>query len=125
MKFIRTRTHGILDYTWATLLIISPWLFNFANGGAAQNIAIIIGVIVLLMSLVTNYELGVIKRIPMPTHLAMDIIIGAFLAISPWLFGFNEVVFVPHLIFGIFSIGSGMFTKRTPSASHVLIHGRG
>lgn len=125
MRFIRTKTHGILDYTWGALLIASPWLFNFVVGGAAQNIPIVIGIVVLLMALVTNYELGVIKRLAMPTHLAMDIIVGIFLALSPWLFGFDEVVYLPHLIFGIFAIGSGLVTRRTPSTSHVLIDGQG
>jgi uncharacterized membrane protein len=123
MRFIRTKTHGILDYSWAALLIISPWLFNFANGGAAQNVPIVIGFMVMIMALLTNYELGAIKKLPMPTHLAMDIIVGIFLAISPWLFGFAEVVYIPHLVFGIFAIGAGMFTKRSPSTTHVLVHG--
>lgn len=124
MRFISTKTHGILDYTWAILLIISPWLFNFATGGAARIIPMVIGIMVLLMALVTNYELGAIKKVSMSTHLTMDIIVGVFLAISPWLFGFNDIVYLPHLIFGLFAVGAGMFTKTSPSFTHSLIHGR-
>lgn len=123
MRFISTKTHGILDYFWGILLILSPWLFNFANGGAAQIVPMVVGFMVLLMALVTNYELGAIKKVPMSTHLTMDIFAGVFLVISPWLFGFADVVYLPHLIFGIFAIGAGMFTKKVPTAFHVPIHG--
>ena len=34
MRFISTRVHGILDYLMGPLLIASPWLFDFDNGGA-------------------------------------------------------------------------------------------
>lgn len=34
MRFIPTRTHGLLDYVVGLLLIAAPWVFNFAQGGA-------------------------------------------------------------------------------------------
>ncbi len=120
MKILSTKTHGILDYTWAILLILSPWIFNFVNGGAAQVIPMVIGFIVLLLALVTNYELGVIKWLPMKTHLIMDMAVGFFLAISPWLFRFDDIVYLPHVIFGLFAITAGILTKRSTSISHAL-----
>ncbi len=123
MRFISTKTHGMLDYLSGIILIISPWLFNFANGGAAQVIPMVIGFMIILMALVTNYEFGVIKSLSMSTHLSLDIVAGIFLVISPWLFGFYGMVFLPHLIFGIFYIGAGLFTKKAPSSFNVPIHG--
>jgi hypothetical protein len=35
MRFISTKTHGVLDYLMGLFLILSPWIFGFANGGAA------------------------------------------------------------------------------------------
>jgi hypothetical protein len=35
----------------------------------------------------------------------------AFLAISPWLFGFSNKVYLPHLIFGLIEMAAGMMTR--------------
>src|SRR4030095_159179 len=39
-------------------------------------------------SLFTNYDLGVWKVAPMAVHNLIDIVAGALLTVSPWLFGF-------------------------------------
>ena len=122
MRFISTRFHGVLDYLMGLVLLASPWLLNFNNGGAAQYVPMIVGAMIILMSLFTDYEAGMSKGISMSTHLNMDILAGIFLAISPWLFGFASEVYLPHLIFGIMEIGAGLFTVRT-SRSHTYTDG--
>jgi len=117
MKFISTKVHGVLDYVVGLLLIAAPWIFNFDNGTAAQWVPVIIGVMVILMSLMTNYEAGAFRVISMKTHLTMDVIVGIFLAASPWLFGFAEQVYLPHLIVGLLSIGTGLLTETNPHTS--------
>lgn len=114
MRFIPTRVHGILDYLMGALLIVAPWILGFADGGAEQWVPVILGAGVILYSLLTNYELGVAKVIPMSTHLLLDIAGGVILAISPWLFGFADDVYWPHLILGILEIGSGLMTQTRP-----------
>ena len=69
---IPTRIHGYLDYLVGLVLIASPWLFGFADGGPEQWIPIILGVAALTYSLMTNYELGAVRVIPMPVHLMLD-----------------------------------------------------
>ncbi|GAB2799798.1 SPW repeat protein [Rhabdobacter roseus] len=105
----------MLDYLSGVLFIASPWLFGFNDGGAAQWLPMVVGFSILLMSLFTEYELGVMKSIKMTTHLNTDLIVGLFLAASPWLFGFAEVVYLPHLVFGLIEAGAGLVTKREPS----------
>lgn len=122
MKVFSTRTHGVLDYITGILLILAPWIFNFDNGGPAQWVPVVVGVIVLFMAFITNYEAGMIKSIPMPFHLTMDVIAGLFLAISPWLFGFSELVYLPHLLVGLFMVFSGLTTQRRPSIVHSITH---
>jgi hypothetical protein len=51
----------------------------------------------------------------MRTHLLLDLAGGIFLAVSPWLFNFDEHVYLPHLILGIAEIGASLFTKEQPS----------
>jgi len=117
MKIISTKTHGILDYLLGIILIASPWIFGFADGSAAQWVPVILGIAALVYSLMTNYEFGVFKTISMKTHLTLDMISGVLLAVSPWLFGFSDVVSTPHVILGILEIGAAMMTKTSPSIS--------
>lgn len=115
MRFIPTRVHGILDYIVGLLLIASPWVFNFARGGAETWVPVILGAGALVYSLFTNYELGAVKRISMGAHLGLDAASGLLLAASPWLFGFSDFVYLPHLILGLFEIIAAVSTKTTPS----------
>ena len=114
MQFIPTRVHGILDYLMGAVLIIVPWLLDL-DSDAAIWIPVILGAGVILYSLLTDYELGVVRRIPMPTHLTLDILGGLVLAVSPWIFGFADEVWVPHLVLGLLEIGAGLTTQRVPA----------
>src|SRR5690606_6888463 len=120
---ISTRTHGILDYIIGALLIIAPWLLDFADGGAAMWTAIVIGAAIIVFAFFTNYELGVVRTIPMRIHLGMDILLGIFLAVSPWLLAYSELVWAPHLIVGLIILGSGVMTqKAAPSEEATIRH---
>jgi hypothetical protein len=114
MRFIPTKIHGYMDYMMGLLLIASPWLFDFADGGAKQWIPVILGVSAIIYSLMTDYELGASRTISMPTHLMLDLVSGIFLAVSPWLFGFADEVYLPHLVLGIIEVGAALTTKREP-----------
>jgi hypothetical protein len=114
MRFLSTKTHGVLDYLVGILLIVAPWLLGFSRGGAETWVPVVLGAGALVYSLLTNYELGAFKALSMPFHLTLDLLSGVFLAISPWLFNFNEYVYLPHLILGIFEIGASLVTQKTP-----------
>lgn len=124
MRFIPTRVHGMADYVIGILLIAAPWLFGFADGGAEQWVPVILGAGVILYSLMTDYELGVMKAIPMSMHLMLDIGGGIFLAVSPWLFGFADEIWWPHVIVGLLEIGAGLMTKTRPEYDDVDAGGR-
>jgi hypothetical protein len=104
MRFLPTLLHGMLDYLVGLLLIASPWLLDFEHGGAESWVPVILGAVVILYSALTDYDLGLVRSIGMPTHLAFDTAGGLVLALSPWLFGFAYVVIWPHVIVGIFEI---------------------
>lgn len=116
MKFISRRVHAILDYIVGILLILAPTLLGFSHIAAAKYSAIVVGILVLAMTLLTRHEGGVAKIIPLPTHLVMDVIFGILLALSPWILNFNNEVFLPHLLVGLFSIIAGVCT--VPVSQH-------
>lgn len=116
MHFLSTRLHGALDYLMGVLLIAAPWLFGSADGAdeAATWVLVALGAGVILYSLFTDYELGLVRKIPMPTHLLLDIGGGVLLAGSPWLFGFAEEAWLPHLVLGVLEVGAALVTERAP-----------
>jgi hypothetical protein len=109
---IPTRVHGVIDYVVGLLLIAAPWLFGFADVQNAMLVPVILGIAALLYSLMTQYELGALRVIPMPVHLMLDAGSGLLLLLSPWLFGFADVIVWPHVVFGILEIGVALMTQR-------------
>jgi hypothetical protein len=107
-----------MDYLMGVLLIAAPWLFDFARGGAETWVPVILGVSTILYSLMTDYEYSVSGVISMKTHLTLDLVSGIFLAASPWIFNFNEYVYLPHLILGILEVGASLMTERGTASSH-------
>lgn len=120
MRFIPTKVHGVLDYLVGIALIAAPWLFGFASvGGAAVVIPIVLGIGLIVYSLFTRCEWGPFGVIPMPVHLVFDLVASAFLAASPWIFGFADEslnVWLPHLVVGITVIVVVIFSKPQPAA---------
>lgn len=81
-----------LDYLMGVLLIIAPWILGFGENGAETWVPVVLGAGVIAYSLMTDYELGVVKAIPMRVHLSRDLGGGLLLAVSPWLFQFADGV---------------------------------
>jgi hypothetical protein len=104
----------MLDYLLGALLIGAPWLFGFADGGAAQWTPVVLGAAVLLYSLFTDYELGVVKRLQIPAHLLLDAVGGLALAVSPWMLGFDERVWIPHVALGLVQVATAAITNTVP-----------
>jgi hypothetical protein len=106
----------MLDYPLGIVLILSPWIFGFSDvGGACVALPIIVGALMVAQSLITDWELSIADILPLPVHLMMDVLAGAVLAISPFVFGFSDEgtnAWLPHVIFGLGLIGSGLMTQR-------------
>ncbi len=115
MRFLSTQIHGTFDYIAGAVLIVAPFIFGFATGGAAMWVPIILGAIVIGYSLMTDYESGISDSIEMRTHLGMDVIAAAILAVSPWLFGFSEVAWLPHLVLGLSGIVWSLVSEPEPT----------
>jgi hypothetical protein len=117
MKVISRRAHGILDYVVGIILILAPRILGFDNGDAEARIPVILGFAAILYSLVTQYELGLFKLLPFRVHLMIDVASGILLALSPWLFGFAQRVWIPHLVLGLFEIAAVVMTRTSASDS--------
>ena len=116
MRFIPTKAHAPLDYIVGAALIAAPWVFRFSEHTAATVVPIVLGIGLIAYSLLTDYELGVWRVVPMTMHNLIDVVAGGVLAASPWIFGFADDsanVWLPHVVVGVAAIGLGLTTKQS------------
>ncbi|WP_337062565.1 alpha/beta fold hydrolase [Kineococcus sp. G2] len=67
---ISTRTHGLLDYATAAVCVSVPTLLGW--GPRTRALWAGVAVSASAYSLLTDYERGVLRKIPMPVHLNID-----------------------------------------------------
>lgn len=113
---IPTRVHGILDYLFGIALIAAPFILGF-TGGPKQWVMVWLGIIIIVLSLLTDYEASAVRLIPMPVHLGFDVLAGIFLTMSPWLYDFAYLVSWPHVVLGLALIIVATLTNSQPSYS--------
>lgn len=112
MRFISTKSHAIMDYIGGLALLFIPmyWMDTIVPRPALYT-PMVVGIVILAMAVVTDYEISLANLIPMSGHLAMDAVAGLILAASPWLFGFQESVWIPHVVVGVLEVGAALTTK--------------
>jgi hypothetical protein len=115
------RVHNIIDYVIGAILLISPWLFSFADIAAARNLFLIGGVLLIAYSLFTNYYYSISRVIPLGAHMTMDALLGIILILAPALFGYRDLLtegqYAVHIVLGIGAVGLVAMTRpRTEAA---------
>jgi hypothetical protein len=114
MKIIPRFVHAASDYLVGLILFLLPNLLDFGGTGPAVWVPRLVGVMILLQAVMTDYELGVVKIIPIGTHLMTDYFMAVALAISPWLFGFanrSRVATIALVVSGILIFGVTIMTQ--------------
>ena len=87
-KPISTRAHGMLDYTWTAA---ATALASQQPGGAATaRLLARAAAVARTSSMITNYESGTVRVLPMKAHLATDVALSVVLIASPWLLPKSE-----------------------------------
>ena len=114
VRVIPTSLHGALDYLASGVNFAFPRLLGLRDAPSAVLVPRIDGVAGASYSLLTDYELGAFKVLPMPAHLAFDAAKGVFLATSPWLFGFAKKgtrYWLPHVLMGTTDVLAAITSK--------------
>jgi SPW repeat len=118
MRILPTKIHGALDYLVGIALILAPTIFGFsAMGGAEVWIPRALGVVLIVYSVFTNYEWGVIKVLDMRYHLVVDLLASLFLAASPFIFGFSGETsshWLPHVVVGLVVVLVVLVSQTAP-----------
>ena len=90
LRFITPTLHGFADYSAGIGLIIMPFVLKLGESSPlALWFSVATGIAVLLASSMTNYKLGLFRKIPFQGHLAIDLLVALAFVLSPWIFGFT------------------------------------
>lgn len=115
MKAISTKTHALIDYAWAAVVPALPHLLR--GGPTTTRLLAGTGLGTLAYSLLTHYELGAFKVLPMTTHLTLDLLSG--LALVAASFALSQVTPKERALLmglGSFALAVALNTEtRTPA----------
>lgn len=112
---LSTRLHGMMDYAMGVVLI---GVASAMPGGIPSTPGMVLaatGAISILNAMLTNFELGVFRKIQIPMHLWLDGILGLTVAVSPWLLSFDRDAWIPHAVVGALIIAAAFFTNTVPT----------
>ena len=99
MKFISPQIHGIIDYLVVLFLFVSPGFFHFA--GLLSIFTYALGAVHLLLTILTNYPLGIIKVLPVSLHATVELLVGIVLIVLAYtLFKTDQYGTIFYVIFG-------------------------
>lgn len=84
MKPISTKQHGVVDYLFSGTLYGLRRALGPTDAVARLLTASSLGGVA--MASVTRYELGLVKLLPMKTHIALDLVLSPLLAAVPFVF---------------------------------------
>ena len=118
LRFIPTRVHGMLDYVNGGALLAAPELLRTKDQPRAALVSRMAGGGTTASALTTDFELGAVKAIPVPTHLILDALSGTLLAGAPWLLGYAKGgtrYWLPHAFVGAAEVLAAAATNTEPS----------
>lgn len=114
LRVIPTSVHGMIDYVASGALYATPALLGLNDVPPSSRTLRLASGAAVASSLVTDYELGVVKLVPMRAHLMLDALSGALIASSPWLFGFAKEGsrhWLPHALMGATGVVISLMSK--------------
>ena len=112
-KPISTGMHGVIDYVTAATLLTLPGILGLSP--RVSRAMKVIGLKKLIVSMLTKHELGIVKLIPMKTHLALDAVSGATLAALPLMLDErDEQAMAACVTLGLMDMGAAALTETQP-----------
>ena len=88
VRFLPAWFHAIADYAVGITLIAVALIVG--GTGAAVATGVVVGAVVLVVSMLTRYPLGVAKVLPFTVHSAGDYLAAALLVLAPFVLGFTD-----------------------------------
>lgn len=113
-KVFSTKTHGLLDYLTVGQLFMMPRMLGWNEGPTQWLTGMALGT--LANSIVTRYEYGPLKLMPMKGHLTIDFMQAAMFCAFPLLFPKESTGVKATVVgLGLFELFASLSTETEPS----------
>ncbi|MBO0143251.1 hypothetical protein JZX87_18920 [Agrobacterium sp. Ap1] len=99
MRLIPTLVHGVIDYIVGLVVIALPFVLGLQ--GATRMTLVALGIIAILYSLITDYELGAVRYLRVRFHLLLDIVFAVAMLALPSLLEFPPDLRWPNYLIGV------------------------
>ncbi len=123
LRVIPTKVHGAVDMATGPALIAAPTLLRMNGNKGATIPPRAVGAAALVNALLTDYEFGLKRLLPMRTHLALDAVGGITLAATPFLTRASKKGvrhWLPHAVLGANEVFLALTTKQRPPRARRL-----
>jgi hypothetical protein len=89
-RFVTRTVHAYLDYPVAISLMVLPFVLGLgASNPAARWLGVATGVAALILTILTDHELGIVRVLPYWFHLSVDRLVGLVFVAAPFVLGFS------------------------------------
>src|ERR1700712_2737439 len=102
MRFIPTSVHGLADYIVGLFVVGLP--FSYGLTGTSRAAFVTLGLVVILYSLLTDYELGLVRVLRIRFHLLLDALFGLAMLATPTLLHLPNNSRIPVYVIGVLSL---------------------
>jgi hypothetical protein len=81
--------HGLVEYGVGALSILAPFLFSF-DSDTATVVSILLGAGIVVLGFVTESPTGVVRNLPIASHVVLDYVLSLVLLVAPFIFSFTD-----------------------------------
>jgi len=113
---ISLRTHALLDAVLLGFILVAPWLLGYTQHVGATQWSIALFFIGMGLNVVTDYPLGIVRRLPMKWHRLVELTSPGIFIVVPWVF-FADAGAMPWAatVTGVAVVLNATMTREAPS----------
>ena len=105
--------HGAIEYLAGLALVLSPFIFGFDENGFATTTAVVLGVLVLLVALVSDTPVSAARVVPMSIHEGFDFLVALALILFPFVTEITDDHGTATLFFVVLGVAHFVITLAT------------
>jgi uncharacterized membrane protein HdeD (DUF308 family) len=104
--------HGLLEYGLGVLAIAAPFLFSF-DSNTAVGVWVLLGGAIIVLAALTDSPTGIVRSLPVDSHVVLDFVIAIASIMAPFLLGFSDETGPTafSLLFGIGFLALALMTR--------------